>query len=443
MNIQLTDCGRGQTLYRKAKSLMPGGTQLLSKRPEMFLPEFWPAYYDRAKGAEIWDLNGNRYVDMSYCGIGSTVLGYADPDVDDAVRGAIGRGTMCTLNSPEEVDLVELMLDLHPWAHKVRLARCGGESMAIAVRIARAFTNRDRIAFCGYHGWHDWYLSANLQEEGALNDHLLSGLEPAGVPHGLLESALPFHYNKLDELKAIVSKHRNEIAAIVMEPLRGQKPEPGFLEGVREIATEIGAVLIFDEVTSGFRVCNGGVHLTLGTLPDIAVFAKALGNGYPMSAVIGKEDVMDAAQRSFISSTFWTERIGPVAAIATIQKFRAQNVSQHLIDIGQQVKIIWQNAAKQAGLAIHVSGIDPLGHFSFTGTEAQVAKTVFTQLMLERSFLATTSFYAMYAHNTNHVQAYASAVTEAFDIISDALQSGSIKSLLKGPVAHTGFARIA
>src|SRR2546425_1770446 len=211
---------KGQQMAERARERIPGGTQLLSKRPEMFLPGQWPSYYSRAKGVEVWDLDGDKYVDMSYCGIGACVLGFADPDVDSAVRAAIESGTMTTLNCPEDVELADLLCELHPWADMVRYARGGGEAMAIAIRIARARTGRDKIAFCGYHGWQDWYLSANLANGDALDGHLLPGLEPAGVPRGLAGTALPFGYNKFEELKGIISTHRNDLAAIVMEPVR-------------------------------------------------------------------------------------------------------------------------------------------------------------------------------------------------------------------------------
>jgi len=225
---------------------------------------------------------------MSYNGIGSCVLGAADPDVDASVKEAIDAGSMSTLNAPEEMELAELLCELHPWAEMVRYARCGGEAMAIAVRIARARTQRDRVAFCGYHGWHDWYLAANLADDRALDGHLLPGLEPAGVPRGLMGTALPFRYNHIAELKSIVSRYRSELAAIVMEPIRDHDPAPGFLEEVREIAAHIGAVLVMDEITAGFRLNTGGAHLVFGIEPDIAVFAKAISNGYPMAAIIGQ-----------------------------------------------------------------------------------------------------------------------------------------------------------
>ncbi|MDD5544356.1 MAG: aminotransferase class III-fold pyridoxal phosphate-dependent enzyme [Acidobacteriia bacterium] len=434
--------GTGQRLYARAKRRIPGGTQLLSKRPEMFLPDQWPSYFSRAHGVEVWDLDGNKYLDMSYNGIGACVLGAGDPDVDAAVRAVIDSGSMSTLNAPEEVELADLLCELHPWAEMVRYARSGGEAMAIAVRIARAKTGRDRVAFCGYHGWHDWYLAANLAEESALDGHLLPGLQPAGVPRGLLGTALPFRYNHIEELQAIVSQYPNELAAIVMEPVRDHDPIPEFLGKVREIASQIDAVLIMDEVSAGFRLTTGGAHLVYGVTPDIAVFAKAMGNGYAMAAIIGKSEVMQSAQSTFISSTYWTERIGPVAALATIRKYRRLDVSKHLIRVGTLVLEGWRTAADRVGLPIQVSGIPPLGHFSIEGEQGQAARTLFTQLMLGRGFLATNGFYATYAHQDQHVERYLGAVEDIFAQIADAKGRNAIGDHLVGPVAHSGFARL-
>ena len=432
----------GQELYQRARRRIPGGTQLLSKRPEMLLPEQWPSYYSRASGSAIWDLDGKRYIDMSYSGIGSCILGYADADVDAAVHAAIDAGSMSTLNCAEEVELADLLCELHPWADMVRYARCGGEAMAVAVRIARAHTHKVKVAVCGYHGWHDWYLAANLGSDGALGDHLLPGLAPNGVPQQLAGTAFPFHYNRIDELQAIVREHGNELAAIVMEPIRNQPPQPGFLEEVRRIATHQGCVLILDEVTSAWRLNSGGAHLIYRIAPDIAVFAKAISNGYPMAAIIGTEGVMQAAQESFISSTYWTERIGPVAALATIKKHRAAHVPVHLERIGKRVQACWRDAAEQTGLAISVSGLPQLAHFSIQGEHPQAARTLFTQRMLERGFLASNAFYANYAHSDGDVDEYSAAVKATFAELAHAIEVGAVQELLKGPVAHVGFSRL-
>ncbi|MBW1793734.1 MAG: aminotransferase class III-fold pyridoxal phosphate-dependent enzyme [Deltaproteobacteria bacterium] len=427
----------------RARKRIPGMTQLLSKRPDMFSLGVWPGYFSKARGAEVWDLDGNKYIDMSIAGIGANVLGYADPDVDAAVLEAIAKGTSCSLNCPEEVELAELLCELHPWADMVRYARTGGEAMAIAVRIARAHTSKDKIAFCGYHGWHDWYLSANLGTENALGEHLISGLNPAGVPKELTGTAFPFRYNDLDEIQSIVSSHGKSLAAIAMEPLRNFEPEPGFVESIREIADETGSVLIMDEISAGFRFTTGGAHLVKHTVsPDMAVFSKALGNGYPIAAIIGKTEVMQAAQNTFISSTYWTERVGPVAAIATIKKHKKLAVAQHLISIGEKIQKGWTDAAKKHNLPINVRGMKPMSHFSFDHQKAQVMKAYFVQLMLGQGFLASNLFYAMYVHNDNHVQKYLEAVDKSFEEIARSVDQNDIEDRLVGAPSIVGFKRI-
>ncbi|HMB55412.1 MAG TPA: aminotransferase class III-fold pyridoxal phosphate-dependent enzyme, partial [Thermoanaerobaculia bacterium] len=405
---------RGAELYQRAKRLIPGGTQLLSKRPEMFLPEQWPAYYRSAKGCRVTDLDGRTYLDFSHCGVGTCVLGYADPDVDAAVKAAIDRGSMSTLNDPAEVELAELLIELHPWAEMARYARTGGEAMAIAARIARAATGRSTIAFCGYHGWADWYLAANVEAGDNLAEHLLPGLAPRGVPPALEGTILPFRYNRLDDLEEVVAAAGGDLAAVVMEPQRSAGPEPGFLAGVARLCRDAGAVLVFDEVTSGFRMTTGGLHLALGVEPDVAVFAKGMSNGYPMAAVIGRRPVMEAAQGTFISSTYWTESIGPAAALATIAKHRDADVPRHLVAVGERLTAGWREAAAAAGLEIAFDGIPPLAGFSFPGDEAPALTTLFIQQMLRRGFLASTHVYAMLAHRDDDVSAYLEAVGEAF-----------------------------
>ncbi|MFC1709969.1 aminotransferase class III-fold pyridoxal phosphate-dependent enzyme, partial [Candidatus Omnitrophota bacterium] len=238
---------KGQELYRQAKKIIPGGTQLLSKRPEMFLPDLWPAYYQKAKGCHVWDLDGRKLIDMSTMGVGSCILGYADEDVNRAVINRINKANMCTLNAPEEVELAKLFIKLHPWAQKVRYARTGGEAMAIAVRIARGYSGKDLVLFCGYHGWHDWYLASNLSDVKSLDGHLLPGLRPLGVPKGLKGTSIPFAYNDTKGFLKLINKYRNKIAAVVMEPIRNHYPQKGFLETVRKISKKTGIVLIFDE----------------------------------------------------------------------------------------------------------------------------------------------------------------------------------------------------
>lgn len=435
---------RSLEMQERAKTLIPGMTQLLSKRPDMFSLGVWPGYFSKAKGVEVWDLDGNKYIDMSISGIGANVLGYADPDVDAAVQNAIANGTSCSLNCPEEVELAEVLCDLHLWAEMVRFARTGGEAMTVAVRIARAYTGKDKIAFCGYHGWHDWYLAANLGTKNALGEHLLSGLSPLGVPKGLTGTALPFRYNRLEELQNIIVEHRDEIGAVVMEPIRDAAPEPGFVEGVRSLANEIGAVFIVDEISAGFRLNTGGAHLVVhNVIPDVAVFSKALGNGYPIAAIIGKADVMQAAQQTFISSTYWTDRIGPTAALAMIKKHKGMNVADHLIDLGGQIQKGWRKLADKHGLSLNVGGLKPMSHFSFEMEDAQALKAYFIQIMLEQGYLASNLFYASYAHTDDHVKSYLEAADRAFAEIARSVEQGDISKKLKGKPSSVGFKRLA
>ena len=434
--------GKSQDLYKKAKKIIPGGTQLLSKRPEMFLPNLWPAYYSKAKGCEVWDLDGKRYVDMSHMGVGSCILGYAEKSVDNKVKTAIKNGSMSTLNCPEEVMLARELIKIHKWADMVRYARTGGESMAIAVRIARAKTGKDVILFCGYHGWHDWYLAANLASNRSLDGHLLPGLEPSGVPRSLRGTSIPFKYNDTKQFLQLVRKYKGRIAAVVMEPLRKQYPKPGFLEIIRKITKKEKIVLVFDEITSGWRLALGGAHLKFKVFPDIAVFAKSISNGYPMAAIIGTANVMKVAQNTFVSSTYWTERLGPTAALATIKMMKENNVPKRLGKIGKRIKNGWSKLAKKHGLNILISGIEPLSHFDFNHKKAAVLKTLLTQKMLNRGFLASNSVYASYAHKDRYIQKYLKALDGVFEEISDIVRRGKPEKHLDSKVCHSDFKRL-
>lgn len=431
--------GISQELYEKAKKMIPGGTQLLSKRPEMYLPGLWPAYYKTAKGCQVIDLDDQEYYDMSFMGIGANILGYCDTDVDASVMNAVKNGSMCTLNAPEEVELAEMLLELHPWAQMVRYAKTGGEALAIAVRIARAYTEKEIVLVCGYHGWHDWYLAANLEKGDPLSYVHLSGLDPKGVPSGLADTNYIFSYNDMERFLELVDKYDGRIAAVVMEPIRNIYPQDNFLQQIRKITEEKGIVLIFDEVSAGFRLCCGGAHLALGVTPDLITLGKAMSNGYPMAAILGKQDVMQAAQDTFISSTYWTERIGLSAAITTIKKYKKNKVEKHLDYIGQTVRDGLDKLAQKHGIAIKLSGINPLVHFEFCYEEPLVYKTFFTQEMLEQGYLASNAVYACYAHNDEIVQGYLRAVDKVFEAIE---HLNGKTPMLKGEVCHSGFQRL-
>jgi glutamate-1-semialdehyde 2,1-aminomutase len=434
---------RTQDLYRHAKRRIPGGTQLLSKRPEMQAPDQWPAYFREARGCETWDLDGTHYFDLSTSGIGSCLLGFRDPDVSRAVQRRIGLGSMCSLNSPEEVELADLLCEIHPWAEQVRFARCGGEACAIAVRIARATTDRSLIAVCGYSGWQDWYLAANLGDNDALRGHLLPGLEPVGVPRELRGTAMTFEYNDRAAFETLLAEHGDRLAAVVMEPCRSNDPAPGFLQAVCDGAHRVGALLVFDEITIGWRLHFGGAHLKFGVAPDLAIFAKALGNGHPMAAVIGTAAAMAGAHDSFISSTYWTESVGPVAALATLRKMQQVDVPAHVARIGGRVQEFWRESGRQHGLPVQVGGYPCLAHFRFEHEQAEGLRTLYTQRMLDRGFLAGASLYPSLAHTDEVVSLYGQAIDQVFAEIASIVNSGGdVARHLRGPVAHTGFRRL-
>lgn len=431
-----------QELYNKAKKIIPGGTQLLSKRPEMYLPGKWPAYYSKAKGCEVWDLDGNHYYDTCIMGVGSNVLGYAFDEVDDAAKEAINNGGMCTLNAPEEVELAEKLLKLHPWADMARYAKAGGEAMSMAVRIARAYTKKDIVLVCGYHGWHDWYLAANLVKGDPLAEVHLKGLKPLGVPKGIAGTNLIFHYNNIEEFLELINKNHGEIAAVIMEPIRNDYPENGFLDKIRKVTKDEGIVLIFDEITSGFRLCSGGSHLKLGVEPDIAVFAKAFTNGYPVSAVIGRKNYMESAQETFISSTFWTERIAFAAALKAVECYEKYNVSEYLNKIGGEVQDKWKQISDNYNIKIKISGIYPLSHFEFMYNNPLEIKTYFTQEMLKEGFLASNGFYMSLAHTQEILEQYFNAFENVFKKINLVLeQKKDFKNYIP-EVCHSGFERL-
>lgn len=435
---------KGPELYQRAKNFIPGGTQLLSKRPEMFLPDLWPAYYKRAKGVEVWDLDDNHLIDVTTAGIGTCILGYADPDVNAAVKSAVDDGSMATLNSPEEVELAELLCELHPWAEMARFTRSGGEALTVAVRIARSATNRDRVAFCGYHGWHDWYLATNLSDGKNLSAHLLPGLAPNGVPQGLKGTAIPFLYNDEEEIEKVFTEHGSELAAVVMEPSRHNDPKPGYLEKIRKLADKHGVVMIFDEVTAAWRMNLGGLHLKYGVNPDMAIFGKGTSNGFALGSVIGTRAIMDAAQSSFISSTYWTERLGFVAGVATIKKMRDEKVSEHLDVIGGKMRSTVTEIAQSHDVPVKYVGHNPLSVLSFEVEDSLKGpiSTLYTQECLFRGFLASKPFYPCLALKDNHISMFKPVLDDVFRTIGEGLKSGKIESLLKTRPADSGFKRL-
>jgi glutamate-1-semialdehyde 2,1-aminomutase len=431
---------KSQKLYKRAKKIIPGGNMLLSKKPELFLPDGWPAYYLKTKGCEIWDLDHNKFFDLSLMGVGTNILGYSNKKVDLAVNKIIKTGNLSTLNCKEEVVLAEQLIKIHPWADMVKFARTGGEANAIAIRIARAASGKDNVAFCGYHGWHDWYLATNIKSKKNLNQHLLKGIQTKGVPSNLKGSIFPFEYNNFNQLKNLIKK--NKIGVICMEVMRNDYPKDNFLQKVRQIANKNNIVLIFDECTSGFRKNFGGLHLHFKVNPDIAIFGKALGNGYAITSIIGKRNIMETAQKSFISSTFWTERIGPAAAIETLNQMKKLKSWKTIDSNGKYIIKKWKYLAKKYDLQLEVKGLPALCSFLFKSKNNDKYKALITQELLKKGFLASNTVYSSIAHKRYIVDKYLEELEKVFLKIQNCENGQNINKYLNFGTPQKKFERM-
>ena len=433
--------GSGQKLWKKAKKLIPGGTMLLSKNPDLFLPNMWPTYYSKSKGSKIWDLDKKKFLDMSLMGVGTNILGYNNYKVDQAVQSTVKKGNLTTLNSPEEVYLAEKLIKIHPWANMARFTRSGGEANAVAIRIARAASNKYKVAVCGYHGWHDWYLAANLINKKRLNSHLIKGLSPRGVPKNLSGSVLTFEYNNFDEFFKLIKKNP-DIGVVKMEVSRNFPPKNYFLQKIRDLTKKKGIILIFDECTSGFRQCFGGLHKYYNVDPDMAIFGKSLGNGYAINAIIGKDKYMQYGDQTFISSTFWTERIGPTAALKTLEEMEKIKSWKIITNKGNYVRKKWLSMAKKYNLKINIFGLPALSGFEIVSKNFYKYKTLISQEMLKNSILASNMIYFSIAHSNKDIEKYFNSLEKVFKIISECEKGRSIDNLLDVPVVKNLFQRL-
>ena len=428
----------GPKKYKEAKKIILGGNMLLSKRPEMFLPDKWPSYFSKANKIQVNDLDGNKYTDM-ICAVGTNILGYSNKEVDRAVIKSIKKGIMSTLNCPEEVDLTKKILKLHPWADMAKFCRSGGEANAMAIRIARSASTKENVAVCGYHGWHDWYLAANFKKNN-LKNHLLPNLKTLGVPKKLKNSVFAFDYNNLNQLSKLIKKKK--IGIIKMEVARNNLPNINFLKSVRKLCDKNKIILIFDECTTGFRRCNGGMHLNTGVEPDILMLGKALGNGYAITSVIGKKNIMKKAEDSFISSTFWTERIGFVAANKTLELFETLKPWQTICQNGKYINQQWEKIAIQNKLKIKISGYEAITSFQFDNKFHQQFKTFTTQEMLKKNYLASNQIFLTIHHKKKIIDEYINCLSKIFKKIKSIKNLKDINKLLNSSASHSSFQRL-
>lgn len=438
-----TQSPRGPELWSEAKTKISCGTGLLSKRAHLFDPQSWPSYFSRAKGCDIWDLDDRRYTDFTG-GVGAILLGHADDEVNAAVKRRVNLGSYATLASPDEVKLADTLLDLHPWASKVRYARGGGEALGLAVRIARAATGRSGVAFCGYHGWSDWYLAANLSDDAALDGHLLPGLQPLGVPRELAGTAVPFRYNDIESFRAALQKLDGKLAAVVMEPMRSEFPRDGFMQQVIDACHAAGAVFVLDEVTSGWRFGFPGAAPKLGIEPDVAVYAKAMSNGYPGGAIVGKAAIMDAANDSFISSSYWTDGVGTAASLACIAKMKREGVQQHVWSLGEKLQAgLREVAARHPSLQLKIGSMPCAPSLAFgLGDETAAAKALMIRHMLQRGFLMSSQLYVTWPHREEIIAHMLDALDASLAEVAKTQERGALKA--ESGVGHVqqGFARL-
>jgi glutamate-1-semialdehyde aminotransferase len=431
-------------LYRRAGELIPGWTQLISRRADQFANGVSPIYAQRAKGARFLDVDENEYIDWVNA-VGAIILGHADDVVDGAVKEQIDRGSIYTLNSPLEIELAEALIDTIPSAEMVRYTKGGGEACAVAARIARGATGRDIILFCGYHGWHDWYQAANFGVDPESGEYPFAGIEPIGVPRSLAGTVIPFAYGDAASLSALLDEHKGQVAAVMMEPARSELPPAGYLEEVRRLTTAHDVVLIFDEVSCGWRPALGGMQEVTGVIPDVTVVAKAMSNGYPMGAVVGKRAVMEAASVMFISSSYWSDNIGLIAALTTLAELKRRNAVAYLNEVGEKLRAAVNSAIQDAGLQGACAGIAANPYFSLTlpsGADRRKVNTLFIQEMARHGIHTLVSFKATLAHGDDEIAATRAAATAACHVIRRALDEGDLDKYLVADVKKEPFRRL-
>jgi glutamate-1-semialdehyde aminotransferase len=414
-------------LWKIAKKIIPGGTMLLSKNPDRYLINEWPAYYKKAKGCVIWTLDNKKFYDLGMMGVGTNILGYANITINNEVIRAVKNSNVSTLNSPSDVELAKLLLKMNPWASSVKFTKSGGEALVVAIRLARASSKKDSIAFCGYHGWHDWYLSANIHNKKNLNQDLIIDLPIKGVPKALKNTAIPFKFNEIKSFYKIVKKNKN-IGCVIMEVERNIKPNLKFLKKVREYCTKNNIVLIFDECSSGFRETYGGIYKKYKIDPDLVMYGKALGNGYPIAAIVGKKNIMSSFHNTFISSTFWTENIGSTAAIATLKFMKKNKTWKMITKIGKEIKKKWQEISTKHGIPINISGMDALPRFEFSSKNNEQLKNFVCSEMLKNGFLSKNVIYVSIAHSKKILNQYFIELDKIFLKINKNKYKNNLKS---------------
>jgi glutamate-1-semialdehyde aminotransferase len=418
-----------EDLTKRANKVIPGISQTFSKNPNQYVRKVTPSYIDRGSAGHVWDVDGNEYIDYPLS-LGPIILGHGDPDVQKAVKDQLEDGTIFSLPHRLEVEVSELLCETIPCAEMVRFGKNGSDATSAAVRAARSFTSRDRIAICGYHGWQDWYIGSTTRN--------------GGVPKAVSDLSHTFTYNDTSSLAKLFNDYPGEIACVIMEPVGMQSPQNDFLSKVADITRSNGALLIFDEVITGFRLALGGAQEYFGVTPDMACFAKAMANGYPVSAVVGTGDVMSEYEKVFFSGTFGGETLSLAAAKATINKMQREPVIEKLWEVGGKLQTAYNQISTNLGLSGITSceGLAPHTVTPFVdaaGEPSLPLRSLLQQELAMRGILYLVGFNVCYSHTDEDVEITIAALKESLTVVADAVEYGTVEELLKGPSAEPVF----
>ena len=416
-------------VWNRAEPLIPSGTQTFSKGPTQYVQGIAPKYLKRGRGSRVWDVDGNEYIDYPM-GLGAIILGHSYPRVNQAIQDQLADGISFTLMHPLEMELAELLTSIVPWADMTRFAKNGSDATTGAIRAARAITGRDMVFHCGYHGWHDWYIGGTTRNRG--------------VPESSIQLQRSFEYNDLDSLEVLFRDHHGQAAAVIMEPYGIVLPDPGFLEGVRDLAHSNGALLIYDEVATGFRFQLGGIDSRFGVEPDMACFGKAMGNGMPISAIVGPRAIMEIFDEVFYSFTAGGECLSLAAAVATIKEMQEQDVFGHIWEVGARLQDGYNRMVSDLKLERYTRsiGLAPRTALLFLdeyGNSSLLVKSLFQQEVLKRGVLFSAAHCISYSHTPEDIDMTLAAYYEALEVLKKALEQGDIESMMEGTPVQPVF----
>ncbi len=426
LNANYPNISKSQELLAKARQIMHPVTQTLAKGPGQWSRGVAPVYLERGKGARVWDVDGNEYLDYTM-GVGPISLGYCYERVDAAIREQLERGITFSLMHRLEYEAAAAVQQAVPYAESVRISKTGCDVTSAAVRLARAFTGRDVVVCCGYHGWHDWYISTTPRN--------------AGIPEAVRRLTRTFSYNNLDSLRAVLDQ---DVACVILEPVVFEAPRDNFLHEVARLTRENGSLLIFDEMWTGFRLAVGGAQEYFGVQADLACFSKAVANGMPISFLTGRQDVISQGEHDvFIFTTFGGEALSLAATIATIAEIREKNVPAYLAQQGKKLKDGYNALAARFELqgATHCMGFDcrTLIHFTGQGGDPLVLKTLMQQEMLKRGVLWGGFHNLSFSHTDADIAYTLEAYEDAFPVLKRAIESGKPEQFLRGEVLEMVF----